>query len=149
MPLYDYIYNRADKSSDELYERSRKGKKETPDVVHRTHLTSLQSLYHLRVGFASLAARRYKSNLYNMLLWPLACVSMALTYLYRSSFTVEKNKLLKINMQTWAIPRYSFQVISIALKIMLIVSILMVHNNFIDCFCCSVAPHGDEGESIV
>ncbi|KAJ6821460.1 protein ECERIFERUM 1 isoform X1 [Iris pallida] len=109
MPFYDYIYNTMDKSSDGLYERSVKGNEETPDVVHLTHPTTLQSIYYLRVGFASLAAKPYDFNWYMLLMWPLAWVSMVLTWFYGSSFTVERNKLGKLKMQTWAIPRYNFQ----------------------------------------
>ncbi|KAJ6817130.1 protein ECERIFERUM 1 isoform X1 [Iris pallida] len=109
MPFYDYIYNTMDKSSDELYKRSVKGNEETPDVVHLTHPTTLQSIYYLRVGFASLAAKPYDFNWYMLLMWPLAWVSMVLTWFYGSSFTVERNKLGKLKMQTWAIPRYNFQ----------------------------------------
>ncbi|KAK8969517.1 Protein ECERIFERUM 1 [Platanthera guangdongensis] len=54
MPFYDYLYNTMDKSSDEVYESSLKRKKETIDVVHLTHPTTLQSIYHLRPGIASL-----------------------------------------------------------------------------------------------
>ncbi|KAL5990365.1 hypothetical protein ACLOJK_011265 [Asimina triloba] len=63
LPMYDYLYGTADKSSDSLYEASHKGKKETPDVVHLTHPTTLHSIYHLRLGFAGYASRPYASNL--------------------------------------------------------------------------------------
>ncbi|KAJ0967534.1 hypothetical protein J5N97_024451 [Dioscorea zingiberensis] len=109
MPFYDYIYNTMDKSSDCLYENSLRGKEETVDVVHLTHPTTLQSIYHLRLGFASLASKPYNSKWYMLLVWPLSFVSMALTWIYGSCFTVERNKLKKLLMQTWAIPRYSFQ----------------------------------------
>lgn len=109
MPFYDYIYNTMDKSTDELYERSVKGNEETPDVVHLTHPTTLQSIYYLRLGFASLAAKPYDFKWYMLLMWPLASVSMVLTWFYGSSFIVERNKLEKLKMQTWAIPRYNFQ----------------------------------------
>ncbi|CAL9782575.1 unnamed protein product [Musa acuminata subsp. burmannicoides] len=51
MPLYDYIYGTVDMSTEKLYKNSFKGKEETPNVVHLTHLTTLQSIYHLRIGF--------------------------------------------------------------------------------------------------
>ncbi|RRT62889.1 hypothetical protein BHE74_00044247 [Ensete ventricosum] len=60
MPFYDYIYSTMDKSSDDLYERSLKGKEEVPDVVHVTHLTTLGSIYHLRIGFASVERNGFK-----------------------------------------------------------------------------------------
>uniref|UniRef100_A0A804L9Q0 aldehyde oxygenase (deformylating) n=1 Tax=Musa acuminata subsp. malaccensis TaxID=214687 RepID=A0A804L9Q0_MUSAM len=53
MPLYDYIYGTMDMSTEKLYKNSLKGKEETPNVVHLTHLTTLQSIYHLRIGFCS------------------------------------------------------------------------------------------------
>ncbi|URD80939.1 WAX2 C-terminal domain [Musa troglodytarum] len=108
MPFYDYIYSTMDKSSDDLYERSLKGKEEVPDVVHLTHLTTLQSIYHLRIGFASLASKPYNSKMPILLMWPVAWISMLLTWIYSSSFTVERNGFKKIKMQTWAIPRFKF-----------------------------------------
>lgn len=109
MPIYDYLYNTVDKTSDELYEKSRRGREVMPDVIHLTHLTSLQSLFHLRLGITSLSSKPYESSFITKLLWPLSWLSMVLTSLYRSSFIVEKNRLEKLNMQTWAIPRYNFQ----------------------------------------
>nr|CAB3485103.1 unnamed protein product [Digitaria exilis] len=57
MPFYDYMYNTMDKSSNELYEKSLKVRDETPDLVHLTHMTTLQSTYHLRIGIASIASK--------------------------------------------------------------------------------------------
>ncbi|XP_015689368.1 very-long-chain aldehyde decarbonylase GL1-4 isoform X1 [Oryza brachyantha] len=111
MPFYDYIYNTMDKSSDELYESSLKGTEETPDLVHLTHMTSLESAYHLRIGIASIASKPYSNSAWYMwALWPLAWLSMVLAWIYGSSaFVVERIKLNKMKMQTWAIPRYNFQ----------------------------------------
>ncbi|XP_020083972.1 protein ECERIFERUM 1-like [Ananas comosus] len=108
MPFYDYVYNTMDKSSDELYENSLKGKEETPDLVHLTHPTTLQSIFHLRLGFASLASEPYDSKWYMLIMWPIALLSMAVTWIYGSSFVVERINLKKLKMQTWAIPRYNF-----------------------------------------
>nr|CAB3499414.1 unnamed protein product [Digitaria exilis] len=108
MPFYDYIYNTMDKSSDTLYEKSLKGKEETVDVVHLTHLTSLQSIYHMRPGFAEYASKPYTSKWYMRMMWPVSWLSMVLTWTYGSSFTVERNVMKKLKMQSWAIPRYSF-----------------------------------------
>ncbi|KAI4331814.1 hypothetical protein L6164_016769 [Bauhinia variegata] len=47
MPIYDYIYGTMDKSTDIIYETSLKGQDESPDVVHLTHLTTLDSIYHV------------------------------------------------------------------------------------------------------
>ena len=66
MPFYDYIYNTMDKSSHYLYEISLKEKKEQCDVVHLTHPTTLQSIYHLRFGFTTLASKPYNFKWYTI-----------------------------------------------------------------------------------
>uniref|UniRef100_A0ACD5V4L8 Uncharacterized protein n=1 Tax=Avena sativa TaxID=4498 RepID=A0ACD5V4L8_AVESA len=111
MPFYDYIYNTMDNSTDELYERSVKGTEETPDVVHLTHMTTLQSTYHLRIGIASVASKPSDNPVWYMwMIWPIAWLSMVLAWVYGSSaFVIESLKLNKLKMQTWAIPRYNFQ----------------------------------------
>uniref|UniRef100_A0A0D9XKH3 aldehyde oxygenase (deformylating) n=1 Tax=Leersia perrieri TaxID=77586 RepID=A0A0D9XKH3_9ORYZ len=108
MPFYDYIYNTMDKSSDTLYDNSLKNKEEEVDVVHLTHLTSLQSIYHVRPGFAEFASKPYVSKWYMRMMWPFSWLSMVLTWAYGSSFIVERNVMKKIRMQSWAITRYSF-----------------------------------------
>ncbi|RWR74619.1 protein ECERIFERUM 1-like protein [Cinnamomum micranthum f. kanehirae] len=109
MPIYDYVYGTMDKSSDTLYETMLKGKIERPQVVHLTHPTTLQSIYHLRLGFADVASKPFASKWYLWMLLPLTCGSMFVTWIYGSTFTLERNKLDKLKMQTWAIPRYNFQ----------------------------------------
>uniref|UniRef100_A0ACD5V3K8 Uncharacterized protein n=1 Tax=Avena sativa TaxID=4498 RepID=A0ACD5V3K8_AVESA len=111
MPFYDYIYNTMDNSTDELYERTVKGTEETPDVVHLTHMTTLQSTYHLRIGIASVASKPSDNPVWYMwMIWPIAWLSMVLAWVYGSSaFVIESLKLNKLKMQTWAIPRYNFQ----------------------------------------
>ena len=64
MPLYDYLYGTVDKSSDTLYESAWEGRKEKVDFVYLTHMTSLLSFFHLRLGFASFAAKPYSSKWY-------------------------------------------------------------------------------------
>ena len=108
MPFYDYIYNTMDKSSDTLHEKSIESKEEAVDVVHLTHLTSLQSIYHMRPGFAEFAAKPYASKWYMRIMWPLSWLSMVLTWAYGSWFTVERNVMEKLKIQSWAIPRYNF-----------------------------------------
>ncbi|KAM0891605.1 hypothetical protein ACQ4PT_026309 [Festuca glaucescens] len=108
MPFYDYIYNTMDKSSDKLHENSLKNKDESVDVVHLTHLTSLQSIYHMRPGFAEYASKPYASKWYMRIMWPLSWLSMVLTWVYGSWFTVERNVMKKLRIQSWAIPRYNF-----------------------------------------
>jgi aldehyde decarbonylase len=111
MPLYDYIYGTMDKSTDELYETSvLKREAESPDVVHLTHLTTPESVYHLRLGFASLASKPHTSKWYMWLIWPLTLFFMMLTWLYGRTFVVERHRLDKMRLQTWAIPKYSIQV---------------------------------------
>ena len=110
MPIYDYVYGTMDKSSDTLYETMLKGKIERPQVVHLTHPTTLQSIYHLRLGFADVASKPFASKWYLWMLLPLTWGSMFVTWIYGSTFTVERNELKKLKMQTWAIPRYNFQV---------------------------------------
>ncbi|RVX02314.1 Protein ECERIFERUM 1 [Vitis vinifera] len=82
MPFYDYIYGTMDKSSDVLYEKSLTRPEESPDVVHLTHLTTPDSIYHMRLGFASVASKPYISK------W---------------------NHFNKLKLQTWVIPKYRIQ----------------------------------------
>ena len=111
MPLYDYIYTTYDKTSDSLYERSLKGREEEKtDVVHLTHLTSIPSIFHLRLGFASVASRPYISGLYLWIVSPLSYLSVVLTWTFGATFTLERNKFNDRSMETWVVPRYSFQV---------------------------------------
>ncbi|KAM0954219.1 putative fatty acid hydroxylase [Dioscorea sansibarensis] len=67
MPFYDYIYNTMDKSSHCMYKISLKGKEEQCDVVHLTHPTTLQSAYHLGLGFTTLALKLYNYKWYMLL----------------------------------------------------------------------------------
>ncbi|XP_020115292.1 protein ECERIFERUM 1-like [Ananas comosus] len=112
MPLYDYIYGTYDKSSDHIYERSLKGKEERPDVVHLTHLTTFESIFYLRLGFASLASKPYNPNQFLRTVWPLMHVSVLLTRIYGTPFTVERNRLKRLQLEAWMVPRYGFQYIS-------------------------------------
>ncbi|KAG8091913.1 hypothetical protein GUJ93_ZPchr0012g21921 [Zizania palustris] len=95
-------------SSNTLYENSLKNKEETVDVVHLTHLTSLQSIYHMRPGFSEYASKPYASKWYMWMMWPVSWLSMVLTWMYGSAFTVERNVMKKLRMQSWTIPRYRF-----------------------------------------
>ncbi|KAJ4776263.1 Fatty acid hydroxylase superfamily [Rhynchospora pubera] len=110
MPLYDYIYNTYDKTSDSLYERSLKRQnEEKTNVVHLTHLTSIQSIFHLRLGFASVASRPYIPGLHLWILSPLSYLLVVLTWIFGTTFTLERNYFNNRSMETWVIPRYSFQ----------------------------------------
>ncbi|MCD7463388.1 hypothetical protein HAX54_050460 [Datura stramonium] len=109
MPMYDYLYGTVDKSSDTLYEKSLERKAELPDVVHLTHLTTPESIYHLRLGFASLASKPHTSKSYLWLMWPVTLWSFIITWIYGHTFVVERNLFRNLKIQTWAIPKYSIQ----------------------------------------
>ena len=107
MPFYDYMYNTMDESSDTLHKNSLEDLPKKVDVVHLTHLTSLLSIFHIRPGFAEYASNPYTFKWY---LLPVSWLSMVLTWMYGSSFTIERSVMKKLTTQSWAIPRYSFQV---------------------------------------
>ncbi|XP_011085187.1 protein ECERIFERUM 1 [Sesamum indicum] len=106
MPFYDYIHGTVDKSSDALYETALKRQEDCPDVVHLTHLTTPESIFHLQFGLASFASRPQSPKWY---MWPLTCWSMMLTFIFKRKFIVERNAFDKFKLQAWAIPRYSIQ----------------------------------------
>ncbi|KAL0007434.1 hypothetical protein SO802_008936 [Lithocarpus litseifolius] len=109
MPLYDYVYGTMDRSTDELYEISLKREAELPDVVHLTHLTTPESIYHLRLGFASLASKPYTSKWYFSLIWPVTLWSMMLNWLYGRTCIAERCRFNKLRLQSWVIPKYKIQ----------------------------------------
>lgn len=113
MPIYDYIFGTMDKSSDTLYEKSLEKKAELPHVVHLTHLTTLQSIYHLRLGFSSLASKPHmtSSKWYLWLMWPVTLWSILITWIYSHTFVIERNLFKDLKLQTWAIPKFRKQVI--------------------------------------
>ena len=122
MPLYDHLYGTADKSSDDLYERALQSRigEDAPDVVHLTHLTTPASLLRLRLGFASLAAApappasRYgagSSSSSSLLAAAVACPLAALLGRTRTAFRSEANRLHKLKLETWVVPRYTSQVL--------------------------------------
>ncbi|XP_011005107.1 PREDICTED: protein ECERIFERUM 1-like [Populus euphratica] len=109
MPIYDYIYGTMDTSSVTLYEDSLKRPEEAPDVVHLTHLTTPDSIYHLRLGLASLASNPQESKWYLWLMWPVTWWTMMLTWIYGRTFVVERNRFHKLRLQTWTLPKYNIQ----------------------------------------
>ncbi|KAK9069191.1 hypothetical protein SSX86_013307 [Deinandra increscens subsp. villosa] len=110
MPFYDYIYDTMDKSTDTLYEKSLERKEERPNVVHLTHLTTADSIYHMRLGFASLASKpQTSSKWYLRILSPITVLSMLVTRVYGKTFVVERNVFKNLKLQTWAIPKYRTQ----------------------------------------
>ncbi|KAI4356026.1 hypothetical protein L6164_000080 [Bauhinia variegata] len=109
MPIYDYIYGTLDKSTDNTYETSLKRQEDSPDVVHLTHLTTPESIYHLRLGFASLASKPQTSKWYLFFMWPLTLWSVLMTCLYGRTFVSERNSFEKLTLQSWVIPRFYVQ----------------------------------------
>ncbi|KAL5207284.1 hypothetical protein ABZP36_031719 [Zizania latifolia] len=114
MPMYDYIYGTMDKSSDELYEQTRQGRPEQllqarPDVVHLTHLTVRESVFHLRLGFASVASSPLGAASCRLALRVASALASPLFSLLASTFRSETNRLDKLNIETWVIPRFTSQ----------------------------------------
>ncbi|KAK3017557.1 hypothetical protein RJ639_005597 [Escallonia herrerae] len=107
MPIYDYIYGTMDKSTDALHETALERKEDTPDVVHLTHLTTPDSIYHLRLGLASIASNPHLPRCYLWLLWPVTFWSMIVTCLYGHTFIEARNSFKNLRLQSWAIPRYN------------------------------------------
>ena len=110
MPFYDYMYDTMDKYSNVLYEKSLTRAEKLLDVVHLTHLTTPDSIYHLRLGFASLASKPYISKWYLRLMWPLVYWYMMLIWMCSRIFVLERNYFNKLKLQTWVIPKYKIQV---------------------------------------
>ncbi|XP_027113473.1 very-long-chain aldehyde decarbonylase CER1 [Coffea arabica] len=109
MPLYDYIYNTMDKSTESLYESSLSRQEDSPDVVHLTHLTTPESIYHLRLGFASLASQPHDFKWYFYFMWPLTLWSVMLTWIHGRTIVVERNVFKNLKLQTWTVPKFTIQ----------------------------------------
>uniref|UniRef100_A0A803NJD0 Fatty acid hydroxylase domain-containing protein n=1 Tax=Cannabis sativa TaxID=3483 RepID=A0A803NJD0_CANSA len=112
MPLYDYLYGTMDKSTASLYETSLKRGEESAQVVYLTHLTTPESIFHLQVGFAHVSSKPYVSPKWYimMFMWPLTLWSIMITWIYGRPFVVERHRFNRLNVQTWAIPKYKLQV---------------------------------------
>ena len=112
MPFYDYIYGTMDESSDALHKTSLQRQEEAGDVVHLTHLTTPGSIYHLRIGIASMASKPYtSSSWYLWMLWPLTCWSlMYINWIKGRTFISETNTFKSLKFQSWVVPRYNLQV---------------------------------------
>ncbi|KAF7844968.1 very-long-chain aldehyde decarbonylase CER1-like [Senna tora] len=111
MPIYDYIYGTVDESSDETYETSLKRPKESPNVVHLTHLTTPDSLYHLPIGIASLASNPLSSSSkwYLRFMWPFTFCLNLMASIFGHSFVSERTTFKNLNLQTWVVPRFTKQ----------------------------------------
>jgi len=110
MPIYDYIYGTVDASTNATYEACSKRPEESPDVVHLTHLTTLDSIFQLRLGFASLASNPQTFKWYLNLMWPFALCSMLMTWISGRAFALESNSFEDLKLQCWLIPRFNRQV---------------------------------------
>ncbi|KAM1018825.1 hypothetical protein ACFX2I_040267 [Malus domestica] len=95
MPIYDYVYGTMDKSSDSFYETSLKREEESPDVLHLTHLTTPESIYHLPLGFAALASRPHTRTWYLWLMWPVTLWSMMITWIHGRTIYTKVYQILR------------------------------------------------------
>ncbi|XP_028796029.1 very-long-chain aldehyde decarbonylase CER1-like [Neltuma alba] len=109
MPIYDYIYGTVDESTDETYEMSLKTSKDSLDVVYLTHLTTPDSIYHLPLGFASLASNPQTPKWYLCFMWPFTFGFMAMAWIFGRTFVSERNTFNKLNLQSWVVPRFTKQ----------------------------------------
>lgn len=124
-----------DKSNDSIYEKSLKRQEDSPDVVHLTHLTTPESIYHLRIGFSSLASMPENHKWYIWFMWPLTLWTTVTNCIYGRTFILERNSFEKFNFQSWAIPRYNLQVLRFPTSDS---SILKKKKNSADLFYCAV-----------
>ncbi|WVZ64482.1 hypothetical protein U9M48_013989 [Paspalum notatum var. saurae] len=123
MPFYDYLYGTLDASSDHLYQRAlqrrsnddEEGKGSAVDVVHLTHLTTPESIFHLRLGFASLASAPLAATTTKTAAMPklVAPLLVPLTSLLgRTAFRSEANRFKNLKIETWVVPRNTDQYMS-------------------------------------
>ena len=111
MPMYDYVYGTNDKCSDSLYESSLEEEEEKPDAIHLTHLTSLDSIYHLRLGFASLSSHPLSSRCYLVLMRPFTLIiSLMLTSFSSRTFVFERNRIGDLTLHSHLLPKFSSHV---------------------------------------
>ncbi|RRT57081.1 hypothetical protein B296_00027579, partial [Ensete ventricosum] len=59
-----------------------------------------------------LASKPYEHQWYLWIFWPFTHALVQLAWHIGTTFTVERNKLEKLRMETWMMPRYSFQKIN-------------------------------------
>uniref|UniRef100_A0A7N0VJR3 Uncharacterized protein n=1 Tax=Kalanchoe fedtschenkoi TaxID=63787 RepID=A0A7N0VJR3_KALFE len=109
MPFYDYIYGTVDVSTDDLHTAALKREEDEPQVVHLTHLTTPESIYHTRLGFAAFASRPYATKWFMWLMWPVTVWSVMWNRIYGRTVVTERNRFEDLTLQTWIIPKYKFQ----------------------------------------
>ncbi|XP_023640615.1 protein CER1-like 2 isoform X4 [Capsella rubella] len=108
MPMYDYIYGTTDECSDSLYETSLEKEEDKPDAIHLTHLTSVDSIYHLRLGFASFSSHPLSSRFYLFLMKPFTLIlSFILTSFSSRTFVFERNRFRDLTLHTHLLPKFS------------------------------------------
>ncbi|KAJ0259619.1 hypothetical protein HA466_0059440 [Hirschfeldia incana] len=108
MPMYDYIYGTNDKCSNSLYEASLDQEEEKPDAIYLTHLTSLDSIYHLRLGVASLSSNPLSSRCYLLLMRPFTLMlSFILTFLSFRTFAFERNRFRDLTLHSHLVPKFA------------------------------------------
>uniref|UniRef100_A0A0D3B5G5 Very-long-chain aldehyde decarbonylase CER1-like C-terminal domain-containing protein n=1 Tax=Brassica oleracea var. oleracea TaxID=109376 RepID=A0A0D3B5G5_BRAOL len=108
MPMYDYIYGTNDKCSDSLYESLLEQEEEKPEAIHLTHLTSLDSIYHLRLGFASFSSHPLSSRFYLVLMKPITLIiSFVLTSFSSRTFVFERNRFGDLTLHSHLLPKFS------------------------------------------
>ncbi|KAG7573998.1 putative domain Wax2 C-terminal [Arabidopsis suecica] len=109
MPMYDYIYGTTDESSDSLYETSLEKEEDKPDAIHLTHLTSLDSIYHLRLGLASLSLHPLSSQCYLFIMMkPFTHImSFILTSFSFPTFVFERNRFRDLTLHSHLLPKFS------------------------------------------
>ncbi|KAH7525266.1 hypothetical protein FEM48_Zijuj06G0206800 [Ziziphus jujuba var. spinosa] len=114
MPIYDIIYGTVDESTDGVYKSSLEREEESGDVVHLTHLTTPDSIYHLRLGLASMASNPFNTSSpckwYLWLLWPLTCwFVVIINWIKGRAFISESNSFKNLKVHSWVVPRYKLQ----------------------------------------
>lgn len=112
MPLYDYVYGTADKTSDELYEKAITGAAvpvKAPDVVFMAHGTELLSVFHLPFMLRSFSSRPFVSAWWLKPFWPLCVPFVLLLRIFGSSFVADRHRLRHLNCETWVTPAWGFQ----------------------------------------
>lgn len=110
MPLYDYLYGTMDATTDKLHRHVREGHEKKVDCVYLTHATELLSTFHLQFGFQTFAAQPFSHKWYMWLMWPMAIPIMVLAWLFAKPFIGATHFIgNNFQLQTWVIPRYTFQ----------------------------------------
>ncbi|CAH8387308.1 unnamed protein product [Eruca vesicaria subsp. sativa] len=147
MPMYDYIYGTNDKCSDSLYETSLEQEEEKPDAIYLTHLTSLDSIYHLRLGFASLSSHPLSSRCYLLLMRPFTLMlSFILTFPSFKTIAFERNRFRDLTLHSHLIPKFSthYKSQKDSIKKMIETAILEAEKNGVRVMSLGLLNQGEE-----